>query len=193
MGLEAQLPAAATAASSGKLPAPPPTSLAHCHRTHTEPLIGRQKLLQALFHKPCYWEGENAWETVRGEMNAATRSDMASYKWCIHAVRSSLLPQGDPLKTFTWLAPHAIWKACVKPRICAGFYFIALHQINLTKALLTDWALVNHSLEWGHIVWMTQSVEKKTKKPWHHATHGVQYAPARIFILLLPAGSNQLY
>lgn len=45
IGVEAQLPAAvaaaATAASSGKLPAPPPTSLGHTHKTHTEPLIGR--------------------------------------------------------------------------------------------------------------------------------------------------------
>lgn len=42
IGVEAQLPAAAaaTAACSGKLPAPPPTSLAHSPRTHTEPLIG---------------------------------------------------------------------------------------------------------------------------------------------------------
>lgn len=39
IGVEARLPAAA-AASSGKLPAPPPTSLTHSHRTHTEPLIG---------------------------------------------------------------------------------------------------------------------------------------------------------
>lgn len=102
-----------------------------------------------------------------------TVTGMASYGCCIHVARRHLLPQGDPLKTSTWpfpFTPHAMWKACLKPQICTGFDSIALRQIKLTKAVLTDWALVYHSLKWGHIVWMTQSVQNT---PHHTAQRAV--------------------
>lgn len=142
IGVEAELPAAAaTAASSGKLPAPPPTSLAHNHRTHTEPLIGRDRC------RRCF-------------RNHTTETSVALQRWCQgkekergNDIKSRLHSDGAwsalpslPQRLTHLKPPHGhphshrmqyekyVWN----PEKCAVSDCFALEQSNLTKAVLTD-------------------------------------------------------
>lgn len=95
IGVEAQLPAAATAASSGKLPAPPPTSLAHNHRTHTEPLIGRDRCRRC-FRNHTMEGSERCRDGVRENRKSEGTISSHGFIQMAHGARCHLYLRGWP-------------------------------------------------------------------------------------------------